>query len=308
MDVQTRRLRHFVTVAKTLHFTRAAEMLYLSQQGLSRSIAELERELGLALVERTTRSVVLTEAGKEFLPSAQRALAELDAGAEAARRLQRKRLGVLRIGFIVSSALELTSPIISAFRSRHPELIIELESYGLDDPSFGLLSGETDVAFLRLPVDVPELNHELLFVEPRAIGVPPTHPLAASESVTLADLVGQTITAPRTADAEWRNFWTLRDSGLPEDQLPRIGYVTSSVEEEMEIVTAGLAISVTMISMARFAPRTSIVYRPIVDVPGSSLALAWRRQGTAVTEAFRAVAAEVRDRETDIVATIEAGK
>lgn len=308
MDVHTRRLRHFITLAETLHFTRAAEILYVSQQGLSRSIAELERELGFALMERTTRIVALTEAGKEFLPAARRALVELDAGVDAARRLQRRRLGILRIGFIVSSALELAPPIINTFRARHPEMIIELESYNLNDPSCGLLSGETDVAFVRLPIDAPDLHTERVFVEPRAVGVPPSHPLAALESVRLTDLTGQTITAPRTADARWRAFWTLRDSGLSEDLLPRIGPVTSSVEEEVEIVSAGLALSVTMISMARFAPRSSIVYRPIVDVPGSALALAWRGSGTIHTEAFRAVTAEVRDRETAIVSRIEAGQ
>lgn len=308
MDVHTRRLRHFVTLAETLHFTRAAEILYVSQQGLSRSITELERDLGVPLLERTTRSVVLTEAGHEFLPAARRALAELDAGVDAARRLHRRRLGVLRLGLFASSALELTPPIIDTFRSRHPGVMLELESYSFRDPSCGLRSGETDVAFVRLPIDVPDLHTEPIFTEPRAIGVPRGHPLADLESVRLKDLADQTITAAHTGDASWRAFWTLRDSGLEEGMLPRIGPVTSTIEEETEVVSAGMALSVTIFSMARFAPRASIVYRPIVDVPGSTLALAWRGPGTLLTEAFRAVTAEVRDRETAIVAQIAAGR
>ena len=136
----------------------------------------------------------------------------------------------------------------------------------------------------------PDLLIEHIFVESRAGGLPRGHSLAGSESVRLKDLADQTITAPRTADASWRAFWTLRDSGTEEELLQRIGPVTSSVGEEMEIVSAGMALSVTMISMARLAPRASIVYRPIVDVPGSVLALAWRGPGTAHTEAFRTVA------------------
>ncbi|WP_229995884.1 LysR substrate-binding domain-containing protein [Arthrobacter sp. Bi26] len=259
-----------------MNFTRATqESLYISQQGISQSIAELERDVGAALLERTTRNVALTEAGEEFLPATRRALVELDAGVEAARRVQRRQLGVLKMGFTVSSALELMPPIVDTFRSRYPDLTIELESFNLNDPSCGLLSGESDAAFVRLPIDLPDLCTEHIFVESRAAGLPRGHSLAASESVRLKDLADQTISAPRTADASWRAFWTLRDSGLEEELPPRIGPVNSSVEEEMETVSAGMALSVTMISMARLAPRASIVYRPIVDVPGSVLALAW---------------------------------
>ena len=85
MDVNTRRLRHFVTLAEELHFTRAANMLHVSQQGLSRSIRELEQQLGAALLARTTRSVVLTEAGEAFLRGARDVLNALDAAAGAAQ-------------------------------------------------------------------------------------------------------------------------------------------------------------------------------------------------------------------------------
>lgn len=154
-------------VGQTLNFTRAAESLYISQQGISRSIAELERDVGVALLERTTRNVALTEAGEEFLPATRRALVELDAGVEAARRVQRRQLGVLKMGFTVSSALELMPPIVDTFRSRYPDLTIELESFNLNDPSCGLLSGESDAAFVRLPIDLPDLHIEHIFVESR---------------------------------------------------------------------------------------------------------------------------------------------
>ncbi len=306
MDVHTRRLRYFVILAEELHFTRAANRLHVSQQGLSRSIRELEEQVGAVLLRRTTRTVVLTEAGEEFLRGVRDGLAALDASAEAARRAQAKVGGELRIGFLVSSALELTPPIIRAFRERYPAVSIELVGFSLSDPSCGLRSRQTEVAFVRLPIDCPDLQTELLFVEPRAVGVGRSHPLAGARTVKLSELSGELITTPRTDDATWEEFWTLRDTGLDESLLPRLERVVSSVEEELEAVSAGLAICVTALSMSRYTPRPTIVFRPIEDVPGSPLALCWRGAGTALSQAFRDVAVEVKDREADLVARIEA--
>lgn len=284
-------------------------MLHLSQQGLSRSISELEEQLGATLLVRTTRSVVLTEAGETFLRGARdalAALAALDAAAGAAQGAHGRVAGSLHVGFTVSSALELTTPILRAFRSRYPAVTLELEMFQWDDPSCGLRSGATDIAFVRMPIDCPNLRAETMFVEPRAIGVDTSHRLANTRSVTLSDLAGEPIMAPRTTDATWTTFWTLRDTGLDEPSLPRVDRVVGSMEEELEAISAGLAITITAISMSRFTPRPSIVFRPITDVAGSELALGWRGAGTPVTEAFRAVAVEVRDREMDLLARIEA--
>lgn len=305
MDVNTRRLRHFVTLAEELHFTRAANMLHVSQQGLSRSIRELEQQLGAALLARTTRSVVLTEAGEAFLRGARDVLNALDAAAGAAQSAHGRVAGDLRVGFTVSSALELTAPILREFKSRYPAVTLDLEMFQWADPSCGLRSGATDIAFVRLPIDCPNLRTETMFVEPRAIGIDTSHPLANARSVTLSDLADQRIMAPRTGDAKWITFWTLRDTGLDEASLPRVDRAVGSMEEELEAISAGIAITVTAICMSRFTPRPSIVFRPITDIPGSELVLAWRGAGTPLTAAFRAVATEIREREADLVARIE---
>lgn len=307
MDVHTRRLRHFVAVAETLHFTRAAETLYVSQQGLSRSITELEHDVGVPLLNRTTRTVELTDAGKAFLRSAREALVVLDAGVADAHRAHSKMSGVLRIGFFAASALELTPLIISEFRSRHPSVSPRIESYDLTDPSCGLRSGETDVAFLRLPIDLTNLNTEVLFTEPLAIGMTSSHPLAAQESVRLSDLQDQVISAPRTDDARWRAFWTLRDLGIDDDRLPRISRDTATMDEELDNVAAGVTLSVSVPSTDRFAHRASLVYRVLGEVPGSTLCVGWRGQPTPLVQAFIAVSRKVRDERRDLVTRIESG-
>jgi DNA-binding transcriptional LysR family regulator len=306
MDVNTRQLRHFVTLAEERHFTRAANLLYVSQQGLSRSISELERQIGAQLLVRTTRSVVLTEAGEAFLHAARDSLAAFDTAVDAALTAHGKVSGTLRVGFMVSSALELTAPILREFRARYPVVALELELFQWADPSCGLRSGATDIAFVRMPIDCPNLRTETLFVEPRAIGVGTSHRLATARSVRVRDLAGERIMAPRTGDATWAKFWTLRDTGLDQASLPRVDGTVGSMEEELEAISAGLAITITAISMSRFTPRPSIAFRPISDVAGAELALAWRGGGTPLTGAFCGVVVEVRDREAALVARIEA--
>jgi DNA-binding transcriptional LysR family regulator len=305
VDLHTRRLRYFATLAEELHFTRAANRLHVSQQGLSRSIRELEQDVGVRLLTRTTRTVTLTEAGSAFLVDAREALAAIDRAIDAAHRAHTAIAGELRVGFTVSSALELTTPILRAFQERYPAVDVQLEQFHWSDPSCGLVSNATEVAFVRLPIDCPDLSTEPLLTEPRAVGVGLAHRLAAARTVELRDLVGESIMAPRTDDATWSGFWTLRDTGLDPDQLPGISRAAATMEEELEAVAAGFAVSVTAISMSRFTPRPSVVFRPIVDVRGSELALGWRGQASPLAEAFRSVAAELRDREPALIRRIE---
>ncbi|MGE0170364.1 LysR family transcriptional regulator [Nocardioides sp.] len=304
MDVHTQRLRHFLVVAEELHFTRAASRLYLSQQALSRSISALEDQVEVQLLIRTTRSVALTQAGEVFLHGARATLEALRSAGEEARAANGVIAGRLRVGFTVISALELTGPVLREFAERFPAVKMDLIPYQWSDPSCGLGSGATDVAFIRLPIACPDLSVEPFLLEPRAIGIHRSHELAGETSVTLDDLVDQQIMAPATDDAAWSEFWTLRDTGADESRLPRADRTAGSMEEELAMVSAGLAITTTAISMARFTPRPSLVFRPIEGIPQSEIAVCWRGAGSRLTEAFRQVVAEVRDREYDLVTRI----
>ena len=106
VDVHTRKLRSFVAVAEELHFSRAAERLFIAQQALSRQIRDLEQEVGAQLFVRTTREVTLTPAGEAYLAGVRDALAVLDAAAASAARLDRTLSGTLHLGYIAGAALE----------------------------------------------------------------------------------------------------------------------------------------------------------------------------------------------------------
>ncbi|MBB6036945.1 LysR family transcriptional regulator [Phytomonospora endophytica] len=307
MDVSSRRLRYFVTLAEELHFSRAAARLFLTQQALSKQIRELEDEVGVRLVERTTRTVALTEAGTVFVASARRALDVIEAGVEAARRAHDGDIGTLRLGFCIGAALELTTPILAEFGRRHPRVRVELREAGFDDPSAGLADDRADVALIRLPVGAPGIESEPLFTEPLVAAVPAGHPFAARESVTAAELAAEPLVVGRSPDPVWTGFWTLdahRDPSLPHRVLH-----SSSQSEELEMVAAGLAVAVTVAGLRRYAAgRGGLHYVPVAGIPGSTLAVAWRRgRRTPAVAHFAEVAREVREAETAVVRVIEGG-
>jgi len=149
--VEIRQLEAFVAVAEELHFTRAAERLFIAQQALSSQIRQLERRVGVTLFERSTRRVALSEAGERLLPHARSILEALDtatAELEAARRAERV---TLRVGMSGTAMVPLVGDTVRRFGERHPEVRLVLSNAGLSQPVAGLREGTVDVAFVRPP-------------------------------------------------------------------------------------------------------------------------------------------------------------
>jgi DNA-binding transcriptional LysR family regulator len=304
VDVQTRRLRYFVVLAQELHFSRAAARLHVAQQALSKQIRELEEAVGAQLLHRTTRKVELTPAGAAFLETAVATLATFDAGVEAARRLARGETGRLRVGYVVGAALELTRPILEEFGQRHPLVELELREYGHEDRSAGLAVGSADVAFLRPPIATSGVVHETLFVEPLLVALPLGHRLARRTGVSVRELLGEAIAVGESHDLVAERFWTL--DAYRESDGPRRILRAHSVTEELALVSAGIACTITSAALARYTPHPSVRYVPIVDGPGAEVALAWREdaQGVLVGR-FLDAARAVRARETELMRAIE---
>lgn len=305
MDVHLRRLRAFVIVAEELHFTRAATRLFVAQQALSKQIADLESELGTALLDRTSRKVELTSAGEVFLAMAQDVLARFDRGVEEARRVGAGGHTTLRVGFMVGAALELTPHIFSEFTNRYPEARLELHEFGLDDASSGLATGATDVAFVRLPSSTGELVITELFTEPCVVGVSVAHRLSERDQVRAGDLTSERIAIGRTEDPVWRDFWTLRQHESTTRSVESL-VETTSQSEELEIVAAGMACTVTPAAAIRYLPHPGIRFIPIEDYPRSAVAVAHPAEPkNPWVTAFVDAATAVRDREVSITRSIE---
>lgn len=303
MDTSTNKLRSFVAVAEDLHFTRAAARLFIAQQALSKQIRDLEEQLGTELFKRNTRSVELTPAGYAFLAASREALASFDGGVTAAQRAGQGTRDTLSVGFFVKAALELTTPILNEFRARHPEVLVALREFSLDDPSAGLIDGSVDLAFIRLPVSARGIRTEKLFTEPRVVALAVNHPLADRANVTVDDLLQETLAIGVCPDGVWRDFWTL--ANYRDAPPPRL-IETTSHSEEMELVATGQACSITAASAARYTPQAGVKFVPIEKLEPVSCALAWREDADSpLIESFVGVAREVRDREKALVRTIE---
>jgi DNA-binding transcriptional LysR family regulator len=188
--MELRQLRYLVALADERHFTRAAARLHIAQPALSQQVKRLEDEVGVALVDRTTRHVALTHAGELLVASARRALAELDAAADELSDLAGVRTGRVVIGAMRSTGPFDLSGLLAAFHARHPgiELLVR------EEPSEVMLqrlhADALDIAFLsvnRLDAG-PDIKLHPLLDEPLVALLTPGHRLARRRSIDMAEL------------------------------------------------------------------------------------------------------------------------
>jgi LysR family hydrogen peroxide-inducible transcriptional activator len=184
-------LRVFLAIAERLHFRSAAEELGMSQPSLSQALATLEEGLGLHLVERSTRSVLVTPAGQQLLPYARAAVGAMDAVADAAAGKAGPLSGQLRIGVIPTAAPYLLPGLLPALAERFPDLrprIVEDQTARLVD---GLRSGAIDLAIMAVPTDANGIVAMPLYNESFALLVPAGHELSGKVGLSPDILVDQ---------------------------------------------------------------------------------------------------------------------
>ncbi|MFC5090103.1 LysR family transcriptional regulator [Amycolatopsis plumensis] len=183
--MELRQLRYFVTVAEELHFGRAAERLHIVQPAVSQQIRRLERALGVSLFERTTRSVVLTEAGQRFLPAARAVLAAAERAVDSVADFRDVRL--LRLG--TSEGLgDRLDVLLAEFTRRAPETQLELVHAPTAQRLHRVRDGSLDATIVRGDRPAPGLDFSLLWTDEVVVALPASHPLAESEVVPFAAL------------------------------------------------------------------------------------------------------------------------
>lgn len=184
-----RQVRYFVAVAEELHFGRAAERLHIGQPTVSQQIRRLEREFGLELFDRTTRTVTLRNAGQVFLPYARALLDAERAASEAMAGLRTEQDDTLRVGTSTGLGRRLEK-LLSDLAERAPALLVELVSVPLATRLQQVRDRELDATFVRGAASMPGLELLPLWEEELVAALPARHPLAAEAEVALADLAG----------------------------------------------------------------------------------------------------------------------
>jgi DNA-binding transcriptional LysR family regulator len=273
---ELRLLRYFVAVAEELHFGRAAKRLGIAQPPLSTAIRTFERQLGVELFRRTSRSVQLTPAGESLLRGGRRVLAvyaETLAEIEAQARGEQSRL---RVGFDATTVVA-TTRFVREFGESHPQIGLDLTSLSWGEGASELGDGTVDVAVVRLPVDDPRLETHILFEERRVAVFKATHPLARRETLTMADLRGEPLVLPRGTHGGWNGERAI----VPRltDAARAAAPAAASIEELVIHVAAGHGIGVMPESLADSLRHAGFVHVPLIDAPPSVVALVWRRSG-----------------------------
>lgn len=191
MSVELRHLRYFIAVAETGSLTEAAERrLHTSQPSLSRQIKDLEDQVGVELLVRSARGVVLTEAGKVFFDHARMVLSQVDAGIDAARKAAQPIKQRFAMGFLTGQEMTWLPEAMRLLRAELPNIDVTVSSDYSPDLAEAVMRGKLDIAFLRAEPDY-DLTYRPVTQEPLVVLMPSDHRLTAREKIRPKELVGE---------------------------------------------------------------------------------------------------------------------
>ena len=281
MTVELRHLRCFLAIVDEQNITRAAHNLHISQPALSRTLAQLERIVGVLLVDRSTHHLTLTDAGTTFAVSARDAVRRTD---DAVAQISAV-VPPIRLGHNWSSATH-AAAIMRSWKAEFPDRKLQLRRS--DERVAGLGSGHVDVALVRGPISDRSLRSTVVDNERRMAAVPATHALAGAPSVSLSDLAGETLIVSSVTGTTTLDLW-------PRPPRPTIGADMPTIDDWLIAIATSTGVGVTPASTATLHPHPDVRFVPISDAPTVPLVLVWPRHNSHpytkafVTNAQRAV-------------------
>jgi len=262
--MELRQLRYFAAIAAERSFTKAAEKLHISQPPLSQQISNLEQELGVRLLVRTSRSVELSEAGRVFLPHVVTVLERLKEGRAQLARVARGLEGRVTVGLTGSHFLGPLPRFIQAFRQERPRVEVVLLEMAPVDQFTALGDRGIDLCFSRGIPDTPAFESDLLWRDTPVVVLPLGHPLAGRAGLRLAELRDEDFVFFRLGSSLFVD--AIHGACIFARFEPRIVQQVVEVSAVLNLVAAGLGVSVVPGSIA--AQRTeSVAICPLVEEP-----------------------------------------
>lgn len=186
-DIDLKHLRVFSTVAETQNFSHAAKACGLSQSSVSAIVRHLEEELGVRLIDRTTRRVALTRLGEEFLPGVRRILSDVDRQIQSMRDMQALRGGQVHIACVPSVAMRLVPKVIRRMQVLHPLVSIKVSEVPRDQSMEMVRTSEADLAVANEPPDLSDFDSDPIMEDTFALVMRRDHPLAGKSAVTWSE-------------------------------------------------------------------------------------------------------------------------
>lgn len=274
--IETRLLRQFIAVAEELHFHKAAVRLHIAQPALSQAIQRLEDKLGASLLVRNKREVKLTPAGSAFLQTAHRTLEVLESGISHTREVAEGIAGTLTVTTVSIAYYEALLTTLRRFRERFPKVKLTLQEMPSSSQAKALLSGESDIAFMRkLPLAEAHIHSRLLLDETIVMALPANHPGVQNGEVDLRDFAEEGFVF--TPQALGRGY---------HDQLialceaagfyPRIVQEAAQVHTQIGLVACGFGVALVPDSMAQSTLGDNVVFcriKPVNATPNPVMGL-----------------------------------
>lgn len=287
-DIKLKDLRYLVAVADTRHFGRAAEQCFVSQPTLSAQLKKLEDYLGVQLVERQPKRVVLTEAGEQIVQRARRILEASEEVVTLANAHRDPLAGRLRIALLPTVGPYLLPRVMPAIRKSLPRLEMLLYEYQTAAMLEKLHAAEVDMGILALPVDLDGFEMRELYEEPFQLAVPENHRLARRATVRVDDLHNETLLLLEDGHC-------LRDQAL--EVCSRAGvnekqdFRATSLETLRQMVATGAGVTLLpeLAIKGAYGTARGVVMRPFArPVPSRKIGAVWRKT-SARHAAIRAV-------------------
>ena len=285
-----RDLKYLVAVAELKHFGHAADACHVSQPTLSTQLKKLEETLGVVVIERTNRQVLLSGVGEKIVLQAKRVLSDVDELMRIADQHRDPFGGDLRLGIIPTVAPYLLSRILGPIRKRFPKLRIQLNEGQTADISARLKLGELDAIILALPLIDDQTEVRTLYREPFYFTLSTQHPLAGKKQIAIKDLADERMLL--LEDGHCLRDQALSACGVERDDGPGGEYAATSLHTLAQMVAGGLGVTVLpeLAIKAGLTDGTGIVLRPIAgDGAYRTLGFAWRPGAPRAAE-FRALA------------------
>jgi LysR family transcriptional regulator, hydrogen peroxide-inducible genes activator len=272
-----RDLRYLVAVAEYKHFGRAAESCFVSQPTLSTQIKKLEEELGVTLIERTNRQVMLTPVGERIVAQAQRVLREVNQMVHIAEEHKDPYGGEFRLGIIPTVAPYLLPKILGPIKKTFPKLRIQLTEGQTVVITRLLREGDLDAVILALPVEEDNLIQQPLYTEPFYFAASKNHPKSGRKSVRLDDLDHEQVLLLEDGHC-------LRDQALEvcssHNAVENTNFRATSIETLRQMVAAGVGITL-MPELAITQRGGTVRYVPFEgEQPHRDIGLCWRNSST----------------------------
>ncbi len=272
-----RDLHYFAALAEHKHFGRAANACFISQPTLSTQIRKLEDELGVTLVERAPRQVILTPIGQEIAARVRRILDDVEQMKESARRSQDPEAGTVRLGMFPTLGPYLLPHVVSRIRARFPQLELLLVEEKSDVLLSLLHEGRLDAGLLALPVHDEQLQVEFLFEEPFVLAVPEHHRLANRTSLSIKELAHERLLL--LADGH-----CLREQALDVCQLAGASEKTEFQATSLETLRQMVAANVGVTLLPTLAIKPPVARSDTIHLlgfhdssPSRRIAMVWRK-------------------------------